>query len=180
MKIVSIEPTPSPHSMKVNIDKTLPEGENQNFQDKDDLSNAPEYIQSLFEIEGVKGLYQVQDFITIQRNPRIRWEVILPKVQDLLGSTEDMADTFTTAATASNDPLGQINIFYQMSRKILMQGQLPDGETEERLGLPEHFTNAVMEASEASDNMLMERKWVEQSPRYGDMKEIGNDVVEEL
>src|SRR5699024_8895985 len=61
-----------------------------------------------------------------------------------------------------------------------MQVKLQDGETEERFGLPEHFTNAVMEASEASDNMLMERKWVEQSPRYGDMKEIGNDVVEEL
>src|SRR5699024_4397997 len=38
----------------------------------------------------------------------------------------------------------------------------------------------MMEASEASDNMLMERKWVEQSPRYGDMNEIGNDVVDEL
>src|SRR5690625_6632989 len=37
-----------------------------------------------------------------------------------------------------------------------------------------------MEASEASDNKLKERKWVEQSPRYGDAKEIGNDVVEEL
>src|SRR5699024_6296436 len=116
MKIVSIEPTPSPHSMKVNIDETLPEGENQNFQDKDDLSNAPEYIQSLFEIEGVKGLYQVQDFITIQRNPRIRWEDILPEVQNLLVSTKDMPATFTTAATASNDHFGEINVFIQMSR----------------------------------------------------------------
>src|SRR5690625_5521817 len=111
MKIVSIEPTPSPHSMKVNIDKTLPEGENQNFQDKDDLSNAPEYIQSLFEIEGVKGLYQVQDFITIQRNPRIRWEDILPKVQNVLGSTEDIADTYTTATTATNDQFEAIKVF---------------------------------------------------------------------
>src|SRR5699024_3954724 len=102
MKIVSIEPTPSPHSMKVNIDETLPEVKKQNLQDKDDLSNAPEYIQSHFEIDGVKGLYQVQDFITIQHKPRIRWEDILPEVQNLLGSTEDMADTFTTAATASN------------------------------------------------------------------------------
>lgn len=180
MKIVSIEPTPSPHSMKVNVDESLPNGENQNFQDRDDLSNAPEYIKSLFKIEGVKGLYQVQDFITIQRNPRIRWEDILPVVQNVLGSTKDIAETFTTAATAANDHFGEINVFIQMFRNIPMQVKLQDGEKEERFGLPEQFTNAAMEASEASDNMLMERKWIEQSPRYGDMKEIGNDVIEEL
>src|SRR5699024_5008156 len=37
-----------------------------------------------------------------------------------------------------------------------------------------------MKASEATDNMLMERKWVEQNPRYGEIKEIGEEVVEEL
>src|SRR5699024_11430629 len=30
------------------------------------------------------------------------------------------------------------------------------------------------------DNLLMERKWVEQSPRYGEVNEIGQEVVEEL
>src|SRR5699024_8466934 len=122
---------PSRNATTAYTDKAVQEGENQNVRAKDDLSNAPEYIQSLFEIEGVKGLYQVQDFITIQRNPRIRWEDILPKVQNLLGSTEDMADTFTTAATASNDHFGQINVFIQMFRNIPMQVKLQDGETEE-------------------------------------------------
>src|SRR5690625_3768616 len=144
MKIVSIEPTPSPHSMKINVDETLPDGENQNFQHKDDRSNAPEYIKSLFNIEGVKGIYQVQDFITIQRNPRIKWEDILPEVQNVLGSTEDMADTFTTAATAANDHFGEINVFIQMFRNLPMQVKLQDGETEVRFGLPEQFTNDAM------------------------------------
>src|SRR5699024_4879242 len=108
------------------------------------------------------------------------WEDILPEVQNLLGSTEDMADTFTTASTASNDHFGEINVFIQMLRNIPIQVKLQDVETEERFGLPEHFTNAVMEASEASDNMLMERKLIDQNPSYCDMKEIDNDVVEEL
>src|SRR5699024_1277718 len=38
----------------------------------------------------------------------------------------------------------------------------------------------IMAASVISDILLMERKWVEQSPRYGDVNEIGQEVVEEL
>lgn len=180
MKIVSIEPTPSPHSMKVNVDEILSDGENQNFQLKDDLSSAPAYIKSLFEIEGIKGLYQVQDFITLQRNPRVKWEVILPEVRNVLGSSETMTEAFTTEQSPVDDHFGEVKVFIQMFRKLPMQVKLEDGEKEERFGLPEQFTNAAMEASEASSNMLMERKWVEQSPRYGDMKEIGDDVVVEL
>lgn len=180
MKIVSIEPTPSPHSMKINVDETLPDGENENYQSKDNLSQAPAYIQNLFAIEGVKGIYQVQDFITLQKNPRIRWEDILPKVRNMLGSAEELAETFSSSAPVAGDHFGEINVSIQMFRNIPMQVKLQDGETEERFGLPEQFTSAAMKASEASANMLMERKWVEQSPRYGDMKTIGNDVVEEL
>lgn len=180
MKIISIEPTPSPHSMKVNIDETLPDGENKNYQSKNDLSNAPAYIKSLFAIEGVKGLYQVQDFITLQRNPRVRWEEILPEVRNVLGSVEEISETLNTSTPVQDDHFGEIQVFIQMFRNIPMQVKLQDGETEERFGLPASFTKAVMKASEASDNMLMERKWVEQSPRYGDMQETGNDVVDEL
>src|SRR5699024_959840 len=131
MKIVSIEPTPSPHSMKVNIDEKLPEGENQNFQDKDDLSNAPEYIQSLFEIEGVKGLYQVQDFITIQRNQLKHWKIILPEEKIYLVPTKTWATPLKPAETAQNAHSGEINVFIQMFRNIPMQVKLQDGETEE-------------------------------------------------
>jgi hypothetical protein len=180
MKIVSIEPTPSPHSMKINIDETLPNGKNKNFQHNDDLSCTPEYVRSLFAIAGVKGLYQVQNFITLQKNPRVRWEDILPEVRNVLGSAEETAEHFNTDAPAASDHFGEINVYVQMFRNIPMQVKLADGEKEERFGLPGYFTNAVMKASEASDNMLMERKWMEQSPRYGDMQEIGQDVVEEL
>src|SRR5699024_7025281 len=180
MKITSIEPTPSPHSMKINVDETLADGKSQNFQLGDELNDAPPYIKDLFAIEGVKGLYQVMDFITLQRNPRVRWEDILPQVRDVLGSSEDMTDTFHAGGTSTADSFGEIKVFIQMFRNIPMQVKLQEGETEQRFGLPESFTNASMKASEATDNMLMERKWVEQNPRYGEIKEIGEEVVEEL
>ncbi|MUV36757.1 Non-specific serine/threonine protein kinase [Lentibacillus sp. JNUCC-1] len=180
MKIVSIEPTPSPHSMKVNMDETLADGDTRNFQAKDDLSNAPDYIQQLMSIEGVKGLYHVFDFITIQRHPKVRWEDILPQVRDYLGTAGELTEDFLAAHPGSDHHFGGVDVFIQTFRTIPMQVKLEDGNEERRYGLPERFTNAVMKASAAADNMLMERKWTEQDPRYGNMDEIGEEVVEEI
>ncbi|GAB3046649.1 conserved virulence factor C family protein [Virgibacillus ainsalahensis] len=180
MKIVSIEPTPSPHSMKINLDEQLPDGETRNYKLGDDLDKAPEYINNLFQIDGVKGLYHVIDFIALERHPKHAWEEILPGVREVLGSAEEKPEELGEKQASHDDTYGEIKVFIQMFRNIPMQVKLEDGDEERRFGLPERFTNAAMEASAASDNMLMERKWVEQSPRYGDMEETGQDVVEEI
>ena len=180
MKIRSIEPTPSPHSMKVNVDETLPDGVTYNYEVADANSEIPEYIKALLNIEGVKGLYHVMDFITVQRNPRVKWETILPEVKKVLGASGELTEDFIAASNPETAPFGEVKVFIQMFRNIPMQVKLVDDDREERFGLPEIFTNAVMKASEASSNMLMERKWVEQSTRYGNLKEIGETVVEEL
>ena len=180
MKIRSIEPTPSPHSMKVNVDETLPDGVAYNYEVADANGDIPEYIKALLNIEGVKGLYHVMDFITVQRNPRVKWETILPEVKKVLGASGELTEDFIAASNPETAPFGEVKVFIQMFRNIPMQVKLVDDDREERFGLPEIFTNAVMKASEASSNMLMERKWVEQSTRYGNLKEIGETVVEEL
>ncbi|WP_099156677.1 conserved virulence factor C family protein [Virgibacillus ndiopensis] len=180
MKIVSIEPTPSPYSMKINLDEQLADGKTENYKVNDDLSNAPNYIQELFNINGVKGIYRVIDFIALERNPRITWEEILPEVRNVLGSVEDVSNEFIDNSTVTDEHFGEIKVFIQKFRNIPIQVKLEDGEKEHRFGLPDRFMHATMEASEASDNMLMERKWVEQNPRYGDVDEIGQEVVDEL
>ena len=40
MKIVTIEPTPSPNSMKIIVDESLPTGVSHNYK-KDDAGSAP-------------------------------------------------------------------------------------------------------------------------------------------
>lgn len=181
MKIVSIEPTPSPHSMKVNVNVELPDGENLNYKLGDDLQNAPSYIKKLMDIEGVKNIYRVVDFIALARSPKYPWETILPEVRNALGSEEiDQTFDHPLKANESEDAFGEVKVFIQMFRSIPMQVKLEDGNTEQRFGLPELFSNAVMEASSASPHFIMERKWVEQHPRYGSTQEIGMDVVDEL
>src|SRR5699024_8711671 len=60
------------------------------------------------------------------------------------------------------------------------QVKLEEGDEETRVGLPELFTNAILQASPASPNIIWERKWIEQHVRYGVVEDIGHEVVEEL
>ncbi|MFD2043251.1 conserved virulence factor C family protein [Ornithinibacillus salinisoli] len=178
MNIISIEPTPSPYSMKVILDERLADGNTENYKVGDELSNAPKYVQDLFSIEGVKGLYRVIDFIALERDPRVTWESILPEVRRLFGESpnEDLINNNRSI----DDHFGEIKVFIQMFRHIPMQVKLEEGEKEQRFGLPDRFMNAVIEASSAADNMLEERKWIEQSPRYGKIEDIGQEVAEEI
>lgn len=180
MKIVSIEPTPSPYSMKINVDEQLPEGETLNYTIDDDKQDAPAYIQALFQVNGVKGLYRVIDFITLERNPRVPWEEILPKVRELLGSTEANKETIPKTRAVTESAFGEVNVYLQLFRYIPMQVKLVAMDTEKRFGLPTRFMEAVMRASKTADNLLEERKWIEQSPRYGELEAIGKEVVEEI
>ncbi|QDP41040.1 conserved virulence factor C family protein [Radiobacillus deserti] len=179
MKIVSIEPTPSPHSMKINLDKSLPDGKSVNYKLDDSLEQAPSFIKQLMKIEGVKGIYHVTDFLALERQPKVAWESILPAVRNVFGQAEEMVSTPIDKHQAE-DPYKEIKVLIQMYRDIPIQIKLQEGEEEHRVGLPSEFMDAVMKASADSPAFVMERKWVEQSTRYGTIEEIGKEVLEEI
>ncbi|HET7616615.1 MAG TPA: virulence factor [Bacillales bacterium] len=183
MKILSIEPTPSPNTMKLNMDESLPERETRNFNDKNS-DEAPDYAKQLLAIRGVKGLYHVADFIALERNGKVDWQEILPEARTVFSGEEHGEAETKNQDRVRHQPIsesfGAINVFIQMFRGLPMQIKLADGDEEKRVGLPERFMNAAMKAGEASMNMIMERKWVEQGARYGKIEEIGNDVLEEI
>ncbi|AKG05433.1 MULTISPECIES: conserved virulence factor C family protein [Salimicrobium] len=178
MRIVSIEPTPSPNSMKINLDESLPQSETYNYTKDGDISSFPSWARQLFDINGVKGIYHVLDFLALERHPKVSWEDILPEVRDALGSDEGLQGE--ASREEPEESFGEVQVFIQKFRNIPMQIKLQDGETETRVALPERFTNAAMKASEASENMIMERKWEEDASRYGDAEEVGRQVQEEI
>lgn len=180
MKIVSIEPTPSPHSMKLNVDTLLPDGTAYNYQSLEDTANAPTEIKQLLQIEGVKGLYHVADFIALEKNARYKWEELLPQARVVFGEVSHEKTKLSNDVLQKEEAFGEIKVWIQMFRDLPMQVKLSDGEEEKRFGLPERFMKAAMEASAASDNFVMERKWVEQTPRYGTFEEAGSTVVDEI
>lgn len=175
MRIKTIEPTPSPNTMKVILDKELAQGVSNNYK-KEDVESAPPYIRSILEIEGVKGVYHVADFLAVERNGRYSWEDVLPKVREVFG--EEAAEEGN--ATQMNEHFGEVEVQTQMFKGIPVQVKLTTGTEEKRFGLPERFLKAMESAQLEGDNYVLLRKWKEMGVRYGELEDIGQQIVEEL
>ncbi|GIN60845.1 hypothetical protein J27TS8_08380 [Robertmurraya siralis] len=174
MKIKSIEPTPSPNTMKINLDEQLPMGKSNNYK-KETMSGAPLVIQDILHIEGIKGVYHVADFLAIERNAKFDWKDLLPQVRRAFG--EEEGDN--SERQSMDEHFGEIKVQIQMYKGIPLQVKLTDGTEEKRFGMPEQFTKLVAEI-EDDENYILQRKWKEHGVRYGEFVEIGQEVVEEL
>ncbi|PSA93345.1 virulence factor [Bacillus atrophaeus] len=175
MKIKSIEPTPSPNTMKVILTEELPAGKSNNYK-PDQTEGALPVVAEILKIEGVKGVYHVADFLAVERNARYDWKDILPQVRSAFG----MENTESTESRSDQESFGEVKVFVQMFSGIPMQVKLSDGEREERFGLPERFQQVILKLRSEASNVVFERTWKEQGVRFGDFTEIGHDVTEEL
>ena len=175
MKIVSIEPTPSPNTMKINLDQELPMGKSHNYK-KEQQEGAPSIIQKILAIEGIKGVYHVADFIAVERNAKYDWKDLLAKVREAFGEEPGGSDAGSAVVTG----FGEIQVQVQMFKEIPLQVKLLDGNEERRFGMPENFLEAREKAQLEGENYILLRKWQDFGVRYGDFDQIGKEVVEEL
>ncbi|WP_066313130.1 conserved virulence factor C family protein [Bacillus sp. FJAT-29814] len=176
MKIKSIEPTPSPNTMKINLDQELPMGKSHNYK-KETASGAPAVIQAILQVEGIKGVYHVADFLAVERNAKFDWKELLPQVRQAFG---EKAQGTEHTETAINDHFGEIKVEVQMFKGIPLQVKLTDGTAEKRFGMPDYFLKAREKAQLPEDNYILLRKWDNKGVRYGEMDQVGPEVVEEL
>lgn len=176
MRILSIEPTPSPNVMKLNVDESLPVGVSRNFT-KEKTENAPGYILQLLQLDGVQGVFQVSDFIALERHPKADWKNILANVNQLFRDPATFGEEVRPSPATT---FGEVHVSIQMFKGIPVQVKLTADAEEMRFGLPDQFGKAVLALQNHSPNLLMERKWVEQGTRYGTFKEIGEEVVGEI
>lgn len=176
LKIKSIEPTPSPNTMKILLDHELPMGKSHNYK-KETALDAPPVIQAVLQIEGIKGVYHVADFLAVERNAKYDWKELLPKVRQAFGEGTDQIEN---NAKAINDHFGEIKVEVQMFKGIPLQVKLTDGTSEKRFGMPDYFLKVRENAQLPEDNYILLRKWDHQGVRYGEMDQVGPEVVEEL
>lgn len=178
MKILSIEPTPSPNNMKLNLDETLPEGVRYAYT-KDQLEEAPEHLQRILCIPGVRGVFQVTDFIAVERSSKADWEEILQQIGKAFGQNLPLSVVGT--GDSQQEKYGEVEVLVQTFAHIPYQVKLIADGQEKRFALPPYFMEAVMTAQERSGhNLILGRQWEEHGVRYGDMEEIGQEVVQEL
>ncbi|MCM3023483.1 conserved virulence factor C family protein [Heyndrickxia ginsengihumi] len=175
MNIKAIEPTPSPNTMKVILTEELPSGKRNNYK-KEQLEEAPDLIRRILQIDGVKGVYHVADFLAVERVGKVDWKEILPKVREAFGEEQ----YHSNQEEVMNEHFGEVNVAIQMFKDIPLQVKLTDGEQEKRFGLPDYFVHAMKSATLDGDNYVLLRKWKDWGVRYGELEQIGHDVVEEL
>jgi Virulence factor/Scaffold protein Nfu/NifU N terminal/HEAT repeats len=175
LRIVSIEPTPSPNTMKVLLDQEMKAGKSNNYK-KDEADGAPPVIKDILAIDGIKGVYHVADFLAVERNAKFDWQELLPQVRKAFG--EDTLDH--ESESPMEEHFGEVNVSVQVFKGIPMQVKVTDGEQEKRFSLPAPFLEAIGQSQKDGDNVVLLRKWKDYGIRYGDLDEIGNNVTEEL
>ena len=79
VKLLSIETTPNPNSMKLNLDERLAKGVAITYT-HENRGDCPAYIEKILAIPGVSSVFRVEDFMAIQRKPTAGWEDILSQL----------------------------------------------------------------------------------------------------
>jgi len=178
MRIVTIEPTPSPNTMKVVVNEELPFGKAFNYT-KENSAGAAEQIKAILEIEGVKGVYHVADFLAVERNAKYQWEPILASVRVALG---EKGEASSQEEVQPDDHFGEVFVHVQMFRGLPLQVKVFDSAIEHRVSAGERFVQAFqsIEVDKFDDNYLLERKWVDFGVRYGEKEDIAKEIVEEI
>ena len=176
MKLIGIEPTPNPNSMKLVLDATLAPGVKATYRAGDEVS-AP-LMRDLLSIDGVAGLFHTSDFMAVQRTPGTDWQEILAQVRIVFDAADGVSAEVAVPRTegAAQELLASMQVF----RDIPMQVKVTGGGAETRRGLGRRFDAAVKRAMPAARNPLMERRWVELGTRYGDAEEVADSVVAEV
>lgn len=177
MKLLSIETTPNPNSMKLNLDETLAKGVAITYT-HENRGDCPAYIEKILAIPGVSSVFRVEDFMAIQRKPTAGWENILSHARAVLeypslNNAKEQEET-------SDNKWREVTVAVQYFRDLPMLVRVSSDSETTRLPLPERFGKAIEQAMGASENMLMERKWKDEGARYGDLREVGEVVVREI
>jgi hypothetical protein len=175
--LVSVETTPNPNSMKLNLD--VPLGVTGTFTPENQTS-SPDVIQQLLNIEGIQSVFVSACFLALNRDPRVDWQPIINAAQCIFAGTDNMgADLQKRHTTDENQE--QVQVLVQTFRGIPIQVKVTDGITEKRLGLPSRFGDTARELqAHFGADYLKERYWAEWGIRYGTLAEVAEDIVTEI
>jgi len=175
MKIFSIETTPNPHSIKINLDQKF--ALTTTFS-AESLNNAPAFVEKLLlEVGGLKSIFICGDFITLNKDPLSQWEPILAAARALIEEKENVVPDSLPAMQLDE----QSQVLVQFFKEIPIQVKAVDCSGETRVSLGERFNLAAQSVQLASGaDFLKERYWADYGVRYGERVDIATQVSEEL
>lgn len=164
--------------MKLNLDERLAKGVAITYTNEN-RGDCPTSIEKILAIPGVSSVFRVEDFMAIQRKPTAGWEDILSQARAVL-EYAGLKNAKPEPSGASDKEWSEVMVSVQYFRDLPMLVKVSSGNETTRLPLPERFGQAIQRAMGASENMLMERKWRDEGPRYGEMRDVAEAVVREI
>ncbi len=189
MLIVSVETTPNPHSIKLNLDQNV--GSTATFTSAS--QDAPAFVQKLLSIDGLLSVFLCGDFITLNKDPRSNWPPILDSATKVVNygqaiandaqaiDNDEQAARSSTRSLSAPDFQDQSQVLVQTFRGIPLQVKVVDVEGESRISLGDRFnTAAQLVQNESGADFLKERHWADHGVRYGKREDLATEVSEEL
>lgn len=178
MRLTSIESTPNPNSMKLNLD-----GHRSVVPITYLLANAnssPQLIREVLNVPGIQSVFSCEDFLTINKDPRGNWKVILEAVTKIIPGIEVVADE-TEEQRLAAESTGQVAVHVQTFRGIPIQVKAFDKQGEKRIALEQRFAStATLLQERTGADYLKERYWANWGVRYGTIEEVAAEVVDEI
>lgn len=84
VEIARFEPTPNPNAVKCILSAPMPEWTGtggMNFGSAQAAAAHP-LAQRLFDIEGVRNVYLMREWLTVNKHPEAEWRSLKPKIRD--------------------------------------------------------------------------------------------------
>lgn len=194
MHLLSIETTPSPNCIKLNLNESI-SAKALTLQQGVEPTDAPAFARQLLEIDAVQSVFLINDFITLTRKGNADWQPILAKAARIIGVAETadakllaqvsqpQASTATSPSNSQHSSnLGHVEVAIQVFRAIPVQvrATAADGQ-QARVALPERFSQALQRAISATQaNYVAERRWEPYQAPAGAPNEVAQLVADEI
>ncbi|MEJ7540777.1 conserved virulence factor C family protein [Staphylococcus intermedius] len=174
MEIMKVEPTPSPNTMKIILSEKRQDNHSNTYTQV--AEGQPHFINAILQVEGVKSVFYVLDFIAVDKTPKADWETVLPLVTATLNHEQQQ----DTPQPEPDTHFGEVKAEVLKFKNIPYQVKLTTSKEEKRQQLSDIFVNAMLETQAPHDNVVFLRKWETLGIRYGDLDDVMQSVVEEV
>ncbi|MEX6101498.1 conserved virulence factor C family protein [Mammaliicoccus sciuri] len=175
MEIVRVEPTPSPNTMKIVLSFKKEDRSSNTYTEVND--HNPEFINRILQLDGIKSVFHVMDFIAVDKRPKENWDTLLKDVTAAISGSDQEGDF---AENQVNEHFGEVKAEVLKFKGIPYQIKLTTQDEEKRKQLPEIYIDSMLKATKDSDNVVFLRKWEDLGVRYGEVEEVLATVQEEI
>ncbi len=77
---ITVEGTPNPHAAKFVLDRDIPGEGSRSYFDPESAAEDP-LAARLFEVDGVRALLIVENFITVTKTATLEWPELLDEIE---------------------------------------------------------------------------------------------------